>query len=264
MQLKNKNNDIMKTKLIFIFAIVFSLGITSCRKSVFINGNKNVRTQTRDLSSFSKLANNGSFEITIVEDTVSYVLIEAESNIIPYIETSIDNGALIIDNRETVNPRRPMKLTVHTPEMEAIELNGSGNIFTEAFVSESFSVVCDGSGNITTTSTCAEAYLRVNGSGNITANFLTENLDAEIHGSGNIKLYGAGTHSKMGIYGSGDINYYDYTQKYCSAVSDGSGNIYVQVSDGLDVKIFGSGSVYYKGNPLVNSEINGSGHLIQQ
>lgn len=254
----------MRTKLIFILAIVFALGSTSCRKSVFVRGNKNVTTQTRDLASFSKLANNGSFEVTIVKDTISYVIIEAESNIIPYIETSIVNGALIIDNRETINPRRPMKLTVHTPEMEAMELNGSGDIFTEAFISETFSVVLDGSGNITTTSTCTDAYLRIKGSGNIVANFLTENLDAEIHGSGNIKLYGAGTHSKMGIYGSGDIDYFDYTQKYCSAKSDGSGNIYVQVSEGLDAKIFGSGSIYYRGNPIVNSEINGSGSVIKQ
>ena len=254
----------MKTKLIIILAIAISLGSTSCRKGIFVTGNKNVTTQTRELDNFSKLANDGSFEVTIIRDSNSYVVIEAESNIIPYIETRVDNGALIIDTRETINARRPMKLTVYTSEMEAMELNGSGSIFSEAFVSESYSAVLDGSGNITATSTCTDAYLRVNGSGNITANLITENLDAEIHGSGNIKLYGEGIHSDMGIYGSGDINYFDYFQKYCSAKSDGSGNIYVQVSEVLDAKILGSGSIYYRGNPIVNSEINGSGNVVKQ
>ncbi len=227
-------------------------------------GNKNVTTQTRELPSFSKLANDGSFEVTIIKDTASYVVIEAESNIIPYIETRVSNGALIIDSRETVSARRPMKLTVYTPDMEAMELNGSGDIFSEAFTSESFSAVVDGSGNITATSTCTESYLRVRGSGNLTVNLLAENLDAEIHGSGNIKLYGSGIHSKMGVYGSGNIDYHDYTQKYCSAKSDGSGDIYLQVSDVLDAKIFGSGSIYFRGNPVVNSEINGSGRVVKQ
>lgn len=254
----------MKTKLIIILAIIISLGTSSCRKGVFVAGNKNVTTQKRDLRSFSKLANDGSFEVTIIRDTASYVIIEAESNIIPYIETSVNNGALIIDTREMISARRPMKLTVYTPEIEAMELNGSGSIYSEAFVSESFSVVVNGSGNITATSTCIDAYLRMNGSGNLTTNLFTENLDAEIHGSGSIKLYGEGVHSKMGIYGSGDINYFDYTQKYCSAKSDGSGSIYVKVSEVLDAKILGSGSVYYRGNPVVNAEINGSGNVVKQ
>lgn len=254
----------MKTKLIIILAIIINLGTTSCRKGVFVTGNKNVTTQKRDLPVFSKLANDGSFEVTIIRDTASYVVIEAESNIIPYIETSVNNGALIIDTRETINSRRPMKLTVYTPEMEAMELNGSGSIFSEAFVSESFSAVVNGSGNITATSTCADAYLRMKGSGNLIANLITEILDAEIHGSGNIKLYGNGIHSKMGVYGSGDINYFDYTQKFCSAKSDGSGSIYVQVSEILDAKVFGSGSIYYRGNPVVNVDINGSGDVVKQ
>ncbi|NPD45925.1 head GIN domain-containing protein [Lentimicrobium sp. S6] len=254
----------MKTKLIIILAILISLGTTSCRKGIFIRGNNNVSTETRELSGFSKLANNGSFEVTIIKDTISYVVIEAESNIIPYIETSIKNGALIIDSRETISPRRSMKLTVYTPEMEAMELKGSGSIFSEAFESDSFSAVVDGSGDITATASCSETYLRINGSGNLIANLFTENLDAEIHGSGSITLYGQGTHSTMGIFGSGNIKYVDFEQKYCAAKSDGSGNIYVQVSDGLDAQIFGSGSIYYRGNPLVNSEIIGSGSVIKQ
>ena len=254
----------MKTKLIIILAIIISLGATSCRKGIFVTGNKNVITEKRELSGFSKLANNGSFEVTIIKDTISYVVIEAESNIIQYIETRVDKGALIIDTRETINARRPMKLTVYTPEMEAMELNGSGSVFSEAFVSESFSAVVDGSGNITATATSTNTYLRINGSGNLTANLLTENLDAEIHGSGSIKLYGQGIHSDMEIHGSGDIDYFDFQQKYCAAISDGSGNIYVQVTDLLDAKILGSGSVYYRGNPIVNKEINGSGRVVKQ
>lgn len=254
----------MKTKLIIILAVIISLGATSCRKGVFVTGNKNVSSQTRALSSFSKLANNGSFEVTIIRDTNFYVVIEAESNLIPYIETRVTNGALVIDTRETLNARRAMKLTVYTPEMESLELNGSGSVFSEAFVSESFSAVVDGSGSMITTSANTNTYLRINGSGNLTANLLTENLDAEIHGSGSLKLYGQGTHSDMGIYGSGDIDYFDFYQKYCAAVSNGSGNIYVQVTDLLDVKILGSGSVYYRGSPIVNKEINGSGRVVKQ
>jgi len=258
-----KAKNIMKTKGIIILALIIGMGFTSCRKSMFIAGNRNVSTQTRELDSFSKLANNGSFEVVIIKDTATYVIVEAESNLIPHILTYIDNGALIIDSHENLNNHRNMILKVHTPHLEAVQLNGSGNIDFETFTSEQFSAVVDGSGNIKGSALCTDAYLRIDGSGNLSIGLECNELDASIHGSGSIRMVGQGQTSIIGIYGSGDIKDYDFVQENCEVVSNGSGNVYLTVTQSLKAKIEGSGSVHYMGDPLVHSEINGSGSVIK-
>jgi len=253
----------MKTKSLIIIALLIGLGISSCKKSMFINGNKNVTTQIRQLDSFTKLANNGSFEVNIIKDTTSYVIVEAESNIIPHILTMIENGALIIDSQENLNTHRSMKLEVHTPDLESVQINGSGDIDFETFSSESFSAVVDGSGSMNGSAICTDAYLKIEGSGSLIIGLQTEELDASIHGSGNIHVAGQGVNSKMGIYGSGSIKDYDFVQDNCEVISDGSGNVYTTVNNSLNVKIKGSGSVHFKGDPVVQSLVNGSGSVIK-
>lgn len=256
----------MKTKTILFIAILTAVSITSCRKSMFVRGNKNVTTVERQLSEFDKVANDGSFEVTIIEDDEHFVVIEAESNLISHIDTRISNGALIIDTDENLINRRPMKLFVHTDKLRAVELNGSGFIHTETFNSEEFSAVLDGSGDISASiMDCEDTYVRVSGSGNLAIDVDTESMRAEIHGSGDLRISGEGISSNMEIHGSGSIRSYDFNHESSNAVVDGSGSIYLYVTDYLNAKIFGSGSIYYAGNPSdVDKEINGSGNIIKQ
>lgn len=256
----------MKTKAILFLAIVIAVGVTSCRKSMFIRGNKNVTTVERDLSAFDKVANDGSFEVSIINDDEHYAVIEAESNLISHIDTRISDGALIIDSDENLVNRRPMKVFVHTSSLRAIELNGSGSIDTETFESKEFSAVNDGSGNISTyIRGSEEVYVRVDGSGNLDINVETENLQAIGDGSGELRISGTGLTSDMEVHGSGSIRSNDFIQESSNALSDGSGSIYLYVSEYLNGKVFGSGSIYYAGNPInVDKEINGSGNIVRQ
>jgi hypothetical protein len=256
----------MKTKTVLLFAILLMLGITSCDKSMFIRGNKSVTSVQRDLSEFDKIANNGSFEVTIINDDAYFVLIEAESNLISHIETRISNNALIIDSDENLVNRRPMKIEVHTNQLRAIELNGSGFIHTESFESGVFSAVIDGSGDISTHITnCEDAYVRVNGSGGLDIDVEAELLQAGIYGSGDLNITGKGKESKMEIHGSGSIYSKNFLHDSSESIIDGSGSIYVYVTAYLNAKIWGSGSVYYSGMPaIIDTEINGSGSVISQ
>jgi len=256
----------MKTKTILFLAILIMLGITSCDKSMFIRGNSSVTSTQRDLSEFDKIANNGSFEVTVIRDDRYFVVIEAESNLVSHINTRISNGALIIDSDENLVNRRPMKIEVHTDQLRAIELNGSGFIHTETFESTVFSAVLDGSGDISThINNCEDTYIRINGSGGLDIDVETEVLKAGIYGSGDLNISGSGMSSKMEIHGSGSIRSSGFYHESSESIIDGSGSIYVHITEYLNAKIFGSGSVYYSGKPAtVDTDINGSGSVISQ
>ncbi len=48
----------------------------------------------------------------------------------------------------------------------------------------------------------------------------------------------------------------------CTANISGSGGISVTVNTNLDAIIRGRGDVFYKGNPMINENISGSGNVI--
>lgn len=256
----------MKTRIYFLLSVLLILGISSCKKSMFIRGNNSMTTVERDLTEFDKVANDGSFEVIIINDENHYVQIQAESNLIPHISTLVYNGALIIDSKENLLNRQPMTIEVHISQLRAIELNGSGSIHTDSFINQEFSAVLDGSGNIfTQISGANDSYFKVSGSGNMDVQLETDVLTAIVDGSGDLKISGEGKSSSMKVQGSGNIRAKDFRQESSSVINDGSGQIYLYVSNYLNAKILGSGSIYYSGNPTqLDQWVDGSGRIIKQ
>jgi carbon monoxide dehydrogenase subunit G len=250
----------MKAKLLIVFLGIAVAFFPSCRK-FFIEGNGLVTEEERALASFDKVANEGNFEVEIINDTLFYVVVRAESNLLRYIRTHIQDGALIVDSDETINNTRPMRVEVHMPDLKALEMNGSGSIRFQQFQTENFSAVINGSGNIYGAGIFSETRLKNSGSGNMEFNFQSVTMEAIVNGSGNIQIDGEGQVVNTQLEGSGNIEMLNYYTLNSVSVIKGSGNIYINCRDYLDADIYGSGSVFYLGNPAIVSTIMGSGNV---
>jgi hypothetical protein len=87
-----------------------------------------------------------------------------------------------------------------------------------------------------------------------------ERIDARISGSGNIIVEtGSSIIEYLSISGSGNIDLANVPAKEAEAITSGSGDTKVNISDKLKANISGSGSILYRGNPTVTSQISGSG-----
>ena len=67
----------------------------------------------------------------------------------------------------------------------------------------------------------------------------------------------------VNLIGTGNFNGFPMTVKNCNVDISGTSNCEISVETSLDATIIGSGSVYYKGNPSINTNISGSGSVIQ-
>ena len=256
----------MKTKYsILIFAIgAILLWSSGCSKPYGINGNNQATTEIRQMHSFDRIVNEGSFNVYITHDSIYQVIVEAESNLIPHIRTMVNGNTLILDTRENLNNYSPMNIYVKTPELFGVELSGSGYMGLDSLNTEHLNVEISGSGNINGVVVANTVYAKISGSGNIFLDAHTTSIETKISGSGNIDLTGesnTGTHT---ISGSGNINSYNFVQKECFAKISGSGNMYLNVNDYLDINISGSGSIFYIGNPQTSIKITGSGTVHKQ
>ena len=237
-------------KLLFAFFALVSLNL-SAQPWKSVKGDGNLKKEFREVSNFTSLSSHSSIDVQITYGTSNSIQVEADENLLPYIETKVENGELIIQPIKNINIKSRSRMVVYVSmtSINSLSQAGSGNI--------------DGSGAF---SNDGKTDIRVSGSGNIKLDFGTFNdMALSVSGSGNINLKGNSTNSiEVSIAGSGNI---DCSKVPCNDVDakiSGSGNVKVNVEKSIVAKISGSGNIYYKGNATnINSKVMGSGKVIK-
>jgi hypothetical protein len=238
----------MKTSLISYAGIILLFFIvSSCMDDFIIRGNGIPDSEARLVNGFSSVASEGNFTVHITSGTQHKLIIEAESNLMEYIETEVNGGHLRIHTRGFTNLRNrlPIEVYVTTPELKGIVQSGSGSITTGYFEAETFNCVVSGSGSIETS---------------VAANV----VDAVMSGSGRLHISGSASNGNLIVSGSGKLNAEDLLVQDCDAKITGSGDIWTNVSHYLKAVVTGSGYVFYSGRPQVETVVSGSGGIIQK
>ncbi|MFA6923342.1 MAG: head GIN domain-containing protein [Bacteroidales bacterium] len=236
----------MRTKILTTAAAFFFFGLfTSCHKFWQIEGNHHVITQTRNVSEFNEIVSEGDFDVAVVNDSTKELSVEAEENLLPFIETYVSNNKLIVRTKRNKNIKNHYRIiiNVRSPQISGLHLSGSGKIKADTLKANEINIKLSGSGNINLAAKCGT-------------------INAYISGSGEINISGTSDKTNFDISGSGNINSYLLSQNSCYADIDGSGNIYASVEKYISVDISGSGNLHYYGNPAVETHIKGSGKVI--
>ncbi len=189
-----------------------------------VTGSGNVISETRNVSGFDAVVLEGSGDVNVAFGSEESVVVESDDNIVPLIETTVQNGKLVIGikGNTSITTQKGIHVNITMKSMQGVSLKGSGNIKVSSLVGKNVSVDLSGSGTITMEGTA-------------------DSVDISLPGSGNI--------------------YCDGLKARSATVSlNGSGNISVYASDSLDATLRGSGNIRYSGNPAqVNKSVTGSG-----
>ncbi len=255
-----KRNNIIIIISMFVLATTY----TSCSKLSPVGGNGHVLQEERRLVNFNQVVNEGEFNVIITHDTIYQAVVEAETNLIPYIRTLVNGNTLIIDSREILQPGMPITIYVSTPEINYVEMSGSGTVSCDSIFGNNVGAKLSGSGNIEASLYGSASELVISGSGNMIIKMESQVNYTTISGSGDIYIAGNSNEGEFKISGSGNINSYEFHQQNLDANISGSGNMYVNVSDFLKARISGSGSIFYLGTPGLDISITGSGSVIKQ
>ncbi len=239
----------MKTiKLLTFPLFLFLLSLnTSCIDDIFVEGNGMPGSEGRITKPFTEIASSGDYVVHVTHGNKYEVLLYAETNLLPYIETNVRGNTLHIETSGIHSLRNslPVEVYITTPVLEGLALSGSGTITTDSFVTDQISIALSGSGKIETKIDAFNSKTVISGSGQLLLSGISDNADFVISGSGKIK--------------ASDLLVGD-----CSANISGSGEMRINVEKFLLVNISGSGNVLCWGRPLVESHISGSGKLITQ
>lgn len=209
-----------------------------------VQGSGNIKTESRALGRFNGVSMGlpGNMELRI--GNTESITIETDDNLLPLIETVIENGTLKVRaaKRNLNMDTRRMKIVVQAKAVDNLSLGGSGSIDADPLRGQKVHVDLGGSGSI-----------------NIKG-IESDTLAVTVGGSGDLKV-GAGAAQKVSVSlaGSGDVDLGRLQSVDASVNIAGSGETKIAVRDRLNVTIAGSGDVNYYGDPKVSKTVVGSG-----
>jgi len=214
-----------------------------------VRGNGTIKTETRTAGDFTRVDVHDHFDVYIRQDSARSVRIEADENLLEYIDVHNSGSTLIIEARDGYNLKgsRAMKVYVSSPAFEAVEASGACSIFSENRISAPGGFSIDLSG-------ASDAELELN----------APKVNADLSGAGSIKLKGETKDFYVDGSGSSSIKCMDLMAENVTVGISGAGNAEVYASVKLDVKVSGAGHVKYKGNASVNQRISGAGSVTKQ
>ena len=212
-----------------------------------IKGNNEVTTEIRNSGDFSGVSSFGSFNVYVANGPAS-VKIEAESNLLPYIETFVEDNILKVRSKKGVwlSPKRDIKIFVTAPRFAKIHSVGSGDIIGQTKIVDS-----------------SKIDLHVSGNGKINLDVDAPEVVAELTGNGGIQLKGQSRYFDCKLLGNGNLKAFDLMAEETKVHIMGNGDAEVYASVKLDVSLTGNGQVRYKGNAQPSTHITGNGSITQ-
>lgn len=190
-----------------------------------VTGSGVMKTETRSASGFSRIQLKAVGDVTVRQTGHESLKIEAEDNILPLLETKVVKGTLELGMKQGYNLRKhkPIRFTVEVRSLEGISLTGAGNISV--------------------------------------ANIRGAKLAAALTGSGNIRLQGKAEDLTVSLAGAGNYEGSGFSTRRAKVTLSGTGDAQVNVSEELDARVSGVGSITYAGSPKVHKSVTGVGSV---
>lgn len=208
-----------------------------------IKGDGQVRQQTRSPGAFKGIALNLPAQVELRLGSTDSVTVETDANLLPLIETVVEQGILEIRpaRRNVSLQPRGLKIVVQARQIEQVAIAGGGSVSAGALRAPRLRFEIGGSGTIEVGKVESDA------------------LAVEIGGSGNVRAGGATHKLSVAIAGSGQVQARELRAQEVTVDIGGSGQAEVWAQERLTASLAGSGNVDYYGDPVLSSSVAGSG-----
>lgn len=277
-------------RYIFICAVISALSFTGCTYwGPCIDGVGPVISETRDISEFSAVKNEGSFDVRITEADEFSVEVEAQENLLPIIETFVSGYTLVIQKKLATcfRSNSAVIINITLPQLEELKLSGSGKITADIGDSQFFECTNSGSGQIRIDSVFAgelsmknsgsglielqasyadEISLIQSGSGTLDAGTVYNSIDASMRHSSSGRILCSlinGDQVDASLSGSGRLKLEGdaYVADYTLSSSGKLDALNLMVTD-VKATVTGSGRIFVYATEFLDATVTGSGDVI--
>jgi len=216
----------MKNIAIFCLVILICSSCSDHEGLICVEGSGTTNDYPITLTSFDEVALFGPVNLRIAQGPAQEVFVTAEPELFEYLEHEVNNGRLEIgikENIECYETEFGIWINMTVPDLEAIFVVGASEIESSGDLDlDKLLLDVVGAANVTLTGNAEEMVIDVNGQAFLT-NFdlITDQTRIDINGMGTMEIT-------------------------CESI--------------LDIRVSGSATIRYKGNPAISQ--NGLGSII--
>jgi Putative auto-transporter adhesin, head GIN domain len=235
-------------KRLFLIALLSVSIFTSCHHLMKdkVRGNGTIKIENRTAGTFTGVDVGGNIDLYVKQDSTRSIRVEADENLMEYIEVKMEGDQVLIQPKEGYNlsGSKAIKVYVSSPVFKKLEASGACDIIGEnkIIAAEDF-------------------YIDLSGSSDIKLELKAPKVSAESSGAGSISLKGETKDFSVDGSGSTDIHCFELLAENASVELSGAGDAQVYASVKLDVQVSGAADVKYKGNAVVTKDISGAGSV---
>jgi hypothetical protein len=208
-------------------------------------GSGNPVTEERSVSGYHGIGLSAPADVEIVQGSTEGATITADDNVLPRLETVVENGILKIRLREGegYTTHTKIRVVVRAKAMDHIAVAGSGDVHAKTLDTPQLKVSIAGSGDVSLPA------------------LATRLLAAHVSGSGDFSAAGRADAFEAHVAGSGDVKAMHLETDTADVSIAGSSDVSIWVKKSLKVSVAGSGDLRYYGDPDVRRSVVGSGDI---
>ncbi len=238
----------MKHKILTIFSLVLlSSIITSCVWGPTITGDGNVTKEQREAGSFTKIRVTHGINVYLSQGDVQKIIVEADENLLDYIETNVDNNTLNVTASANIRRSKSLKVFVTTTNISEIHTTAGSNLYSEGEIS------------------CKDLDISSSAGSNIKLQIKAEDIKISASAGSNITLEGNAENTELRASAGSNIKAEELNTNFCDAKTSSGANIWIKVTNRFTGRASSGGNVFYYGNPQkTNIEKSSGGNVIQR
>jgi len=219
------------------------LFLTACGPELFVAGNGVMKFEKRQANGTTGVLLSVPGSLIITLGSTPSLRIDAEENLLPYIDSNVVLGQLrITDPNATLRPTQSIRFELTVPSLEAIAISVPGSVTAPALRATDFSL-----------STSSAGSIHLDG---LEANSLVARLSS----SGSISVdTGAVTTQDLHLSSSGSFVAPGLRSERATVELSSSGGAIIWVTERLEAWLTSSGNVRYAGSPQVFAHLSSSG-----
>lgn len=237
------------------YLLILSMVLVACQQAddLFTSYGE-VITVTRKVSDFTKIKAGEKFDIILIQDSLKAGTIElsAGKNVIDGYLTEVNNGELYINNSNKFNWVRKLqirqKVVVYFNTLEELQINGSAKFTSQDTIVSKTSITIKHGG-------LEDADLTIKG----------DYIFVDCTNTGGVNLSGSCFLLSSSVDDISFVNSKNLIADKCYINSFSKDDSYVDGNSVMDIKLYGTGNVYYRTgiNTSVTIDAKGKGKVIK-
>ena len=232
-------------KNLFLFSLLILVFASGCRGigGRRVKGSGNVISDSRPASGFHSIDVSGAIDVYVKQDSSTSVKVEADDNLLGYIEVYTDNSTLVIRTQHgiRVRPSHTIKVFVSNPLYREFEVSGASSIHSET--------------QITSTETI---HIGISGASEGKLEMDAPKISVELTGASNLTMRGRTKDLEAGTSGASKIKGFDLLSENADVEASGASSAEIYASVRLAGNASGASQIRYKGNATTSISSSGA------